>query len=226
MKLGRIIQAAMVVVAAFALVATASASGITITYETDLPAGGYSYITQFGGAGGLVLDSSDNLASLTFAPDGPTGASADVGMPGNINYGEFTLECDTCTDKGAPSAIGATFGGFTFDLYVLDSTDNAVDEFIGTSSGGTIYYDNSAIDITWTTAQIGPGPASSNGAGNFQTTFFTVGSTPIVAPNSGGGVTTVQGELGDEGSIPEPATMAMVGGLLIGLGALARKRRA
>jgi hypothetical protein len=50
--------------------------------------------------------------------------------------------------------------------------------------------------------------------------------TLIVAPNSGTppGDTSIQGTVSST-LVPEPATMAMVGGLFVGLAALARKRR-
>ena len=75
--------------------------------------------------------------------------------------------------------------------------------------------------------QLGPAGAGAL-TGNFGPTFFIITSpTGIVAPNSGTpqGDTTVQGFVSST-AVPEPATMAMVGGLLIGLAALARKRRA
>jgi hypothetical protein len=83
------------------------------------------------------------------------------------------------------------------------------------------------MDVNWSPTQVGPGTTNATGGTNFSTTFFTVPNmTLIVAPNSGTppGDTSIQGTVSST-LVPEPATMAMVGGLFVGLAALARKRR-
>jgi hypothetical protein len=146
-------------------------------------------------------------------------------VPSGINFGIFDLNCATCTKQSAPSAVGATFGAFTFDLVITDVTDGAAGVFIGTSTGGSVFLDQSTIKINWAPAQLGTGTNNAK-SGNFLGTFFTI--TPfsiIVNPASGAnpGQTTVQGGI-DSTVVPEPATLGMVGGAFLVLGLLRRKR--
>jgi hypothetical protein len=223
MKLGRILQAAMIVGAGFLLVSTASASSINFTTAVTSP-----YVTAFvsGGTivnGGLTLDNSSAVggasATLRFAGVTTTG----LGTPTNTALGDFFIVCNSCSTASANTA-DATFSAFVFDMYIYDSTDGGYAEFIGNSVGGTVYSNQSNITINWTPAQLGPGTTHVV-SGTLGSTYFTApASTPIVAPSTGGGDTSVQGFVGSTVS-PEPATMAMVGGLFIGLAGLARKRR-
>ncbi|MFY9728266.1 MAG: PEP-CTERM sorting domain-containing protein [Bryobacteraceae bacterium] len=200
----------------FIMVASASAS--TIVYDTtDSP------LTMFA-SGGLILDSTGGAsATLTYDPL----ADTSVGTPSNINLGDFDLVCPTCGTQA--SGLGTAFGAFTFDLVITDDTDGATGEFVGTSSGGSVWSDVSQISIAWTPLQLGPGMTDAL-TGDFGTSLFTISSpTSIVAPDSGtpAGITTVQGTVNaaSAASVPEPATMAMVGGAFVGLAALARRRR-
>lgn len=217
MKIRRPIHAAPFTVAAILimmLAATASAS--SIVYDTS-----DATSTGFNGVGGvLTLNSTSGVAAtLVYTAVGDT----TVGVPTNINLGKFVLTCAACgSSPGGPSAV---FASFTFDLFLsLDTptTDTAIGEFIGTSTGGTAYSNSSNITITWSPLLIGPGTTGAT-SGNFGLDSFTVTSpTLIVSPNTNNGTTTVQGAVT---AAPEPATMAMAGGLLIGLAGMARRKR-
>jgi len=216
MKLGRLLQFALIAAVVFIFALSANAS--SINYDTA------STLIGFNGTTNLTLTGTGfggGSATLVWSGIPET----LIGTPTNINYGEFNLTCTGCTNT-IPGSAGATFAPFTFDVYVTDDTDGGVGEFIGTSAaGGTVYNDSSTIQIVWTPAQVGPGASGAIGLTTFNTTYFQIYTpTPIVAQNTNSGITTVQGFAGST-LAPEPATMAMAGGLLMGLAALARKRR-
>jgi hypothetical protein len=228
----RFVQAAGIVAVALLMVASASASNID--YSTN------SALTLFFNAGtgaitnnGLTLgDTTGVAATLTFNPN----TASSSGTPSNINLGDFLLTCPTCSAQATNGGVGGTyFGAFQFDLVVTDNTDltlgaPAVGEFVGTSTGGSVWSDVSQVNITWLPLQLGPGAGLS---GNFGLTVFTITSpTNIPAPNSGCsagpgssgcGDVTVQGHVATSG-VPEPATFVLLGAGLLGLGALRRKR--
>jgi hypothetical protein len=140
-----------------------------------------------------------------------------------VNFGIFTLTCPSCGTQA--SGLGSAFSAFTFDLVIDDVTDGGFGTFIGTSTGGTVYSDESSVTINWLPATLGPGTTGTS-SGTFGTTIFTtVTSSRIVAPNSGStpGQTTIQG--GVTSSIaPEPATFGLIGAALLGLGVFGRRR--
>jgi hypothetical protein len=216
MKLCRIIQAASLAGAVICMMA-ASASAGTITFNTSSTGTGG---TGFNGSGNLTLNNTTGAAgTLAFVPD-PNTVNA---VPGNVNFGNFTLACGSCSTQA--SGIGSFFNAFTFDMVVTDLTDGASGIFVGSAAAGSVYLDASTITINWLPLQLGPG-ASHASSGNFGSTFFeTTAITRIVNPTSGAqiGSTTVQGSI-DSSAIPEPATLSLVGGALLGLGLLRRKK--
>lgn len=218
MHIRRIIQAASILSVA-AVMMGASASAAAITFNTSATGTGGS---GFNGANSLSLNSTSGAAStLVFETNG----NSSPAVPSNVNFGIFDLNCPTCTLQGAPSAVGATFGAFTFDLVITDVTDGATGVFIGTSTGGSVFLDQSTIQIAWTPAKLGTG-ANNAKTGNFGPTSFTI--TPfsiIVNPTSGlnPGQTTVQGGI-DSSAVPEPATLSLMGSALLGLVWMRRKR--
>jgi len=203
--------------ATFAVVAlAASASAATITFNTN------SAGTGFNSGATLSLGSSSGVsATLLFTPDGDT----TTGVPSNVNLGEFTLSCITCTTQ--QGGVGSFFNAFTIDLVITDVTDGgAQGKFVGTSTGGAVYSDVSQLTINWAPLVLGPGTLNAS-FGNFGNTIFsTTVFTAIVAPNSGtslpDGVSTVQG-LVSSNSVPEPTTVGLVGLSLLGLGMFRRK---
>ncbi|MEP7352054.1 MAG: PEP-CTERM sorting domain-containing protein [Acidobacteriota bacterium] len=186
------------------LAATASA---TVTYNTD------SIDSKFVGFGQTLSSTSGPVATLTYQgiPDFVTG------VPSSINLGAFQLECDLCSTQ--ENGLGATFDSFVFNL-VLNSTASGT--FVGTSTGGQVFSDASAISILWSPLTLGPGTNNAD-SGDFGATFFTTSNfTPILAPNAGG-QTTVEGFV-DEVAAPEPSTYAMVSAALVGMWFTAKRR--
>src|SRR5579872_7084072 len=112
MQIGRILQAASIVGVGLFMMA-ASVSATTITFNTNGSGTGFS------GTSLTLNDSSGAAATLTFIPDGDTSS----GVPSNVNFGNFTLVCATCSTQAI--GTGSVFGGFTFDLIIDDVTDGA-----------------------------------------------------------------------------------------------------
>ncbi len=222
MQIGRIVQATSIDrVALFMMGASASAAPIVITYDTDNTG---TAGTGFNGTGNLSLNStSGNAATLTYSPN----SGEMTGVPSFIDLGHFVLTCALCT-----TTSGATFGSFTFDLVIDDTTDGANGEFVGTftdvGSGSNVLSNTSTVDIIWSPLQLGPGTNGATPPTNFfGTTFDTTNPTDIVAPNSGCpascGRTSVQASI-DSSPGPEPATISLIGAGLIGLGVASRRR--
>ena len=76
-------------------------------------------------------------------------------VPGNVNFGNFTLACASCSTQAG--GFGSFFGAFTFDLVITDVTDSATGIFVGSAAAGSVYLDASTITINWHPLQIGPG---------------------------------------------------------------------
>jgi len=82
------------------------------------------------------------------------------------------------------------------------------------------------MTFNWVPLQLGPGTTgASGGSGSFGTTSFNIIlQTRIVNPTSGAqiGSSTVQGSI-DDGVVPEPATLGLVGSALLVLGIFRRR---
>ena len=205
--IGRLVRAGWIAtVALFVTVASARADIILNTNagQTDFVLSGPNYSPS-------VNQSSGQTATLSFTPVGNT----DAPVPSVVDYGFFTLSCPGCGTTA--SGNGATFSQITFDLNIDDVTDGANGTLVGTTAGSVTVYTDSAIVITWVPTQIGPGGNHAL-SGSFGSTYFTVGSSTDIAI----GTTQLDGGVG---AVPEPATMAMMSGAILGLAALARKRR-
>ncbi len=216
MQLASIIRSVTLSGAAVLMMAAGANAG-TITFNTSQTGSGGS---GFNSTGNLVLQSSSGAdAILAFVPD----LNSVNAVPGNVNFGNFTLACASCSTQAG--GFGSFFNAFTFEVVITDITDGATGVFVGTAAPGSVYLDASTLTINWQPLQLGPG-ASNATSGNFGSTYFqTVVQTRIVNPTSGAqiGSTTVQGSI-NSSAIPEPATLSLVGGALLGFGLLRRRK--
>lgn len=216
MQIARIFRCAAVTGVAIFMMA-AGASAATITFNTAQTGSGG---TGFNGTGNLVLQSSSGAeGTLAFVPD----LNSVNAVPGNVNFGNFTLACASCSTKAG--GFGSNFAAFTFEVVITDVTDGATGIFVGTAAAGSVFLDASTITLNWQPLQLGPGGSNATSGSFGPTTFQTVVQTKIVNPSSGAqiGSTTVQGTI-NSSAIPEPATLSLVGGALLGFGLLRRKR--
>jgi hypothetical protein len=241
MQIKRLIKAVPIAGLAVSMMAASAYAGSITTYNSPIiyyttNAQGGTPTEFVAGVNSLTLDASSfsgtaTAATLTFVPNTGSG----TGTPSNIDLGDFLLTCTGCsTSSGTPQAT-ATFSAFTFDLVVSECTTSActntaaTGEFVGTSSGGTVYSDTSPISVSWSTtpnSDLDLGPGTNNALnGNFGPVSFDItGVTLIVGPNSGTppGDTTVQAQI--QSSTPEPGTTFLLGGGLLALGFLSRRK--
>jgi hypothetical protein len=208
-------------------------AGVVLAMAVSASADAITYNTMSTGAAGtgfvgdpnpneLILNSTGGTQAATLTFTGDTNVA--TGTPSGISYGHFVLACPGCTTQAVGTGY-SIFPDFTFDLVVTDVTDGATGVFAGTAviDSGDVFSDVSPITIDWVPLTLGPGTSNAT-AGSFgQTEFDTTNPTEIVAPNNGdiAGRTSVQGEID---SVPEPATFSLIGGALMGLGLLGRKR--
>lgn len=200
-----------------ALAMAGSVSAATVEFNTSTPG------TGFGGGSSLTLDNTSGAAAtLTFIP----ALSSVTGTPSNVNFGNFTLVCATCTTQAV--GAGSTFGAFAFDLVVADTTHGATGQFVGSSAGGEVFSDVSTISVAWMPLMVGPGTNNAL-TGDFGPAQFSLRPfISIVAPNSGAvpGQSTVEGFVNsdDIAVIPVPGSALLALSGLAMLGLIRRKR--
>jgi len=181
------------------LICSASAFATSVTYSTAAVFSG----PDLGSAtppcpAGFTNCLVNGTANIVFQPQ----ASTTVDSPTNIALGQIN----------ASGGLGA-FVGDTIVLTITQTVPGPTGSSATSSTvTGTITSTSDSIDLT------------------FAPTHFTINNVPyvlqtdyfLVAPNTFGGVTSLQGNVGV--GAPEPMSLGLMGVSLLGLGVLVRRR--
>lgn len=153
-----------------------------------------------GGGNSIVFGGGANTLTINF-----TGVNSNVNTPTFASLGEFQT---IVTGSGATIAAGTTF-----TLNITQTVPSAGSGFLAGTITGTIAQNQSTGLVTFSISS-----TTINGV----TYSLTNNPLPLVPPSTNNGVTSVQAQIT---SVPEPATMILLGTGLAGAAASIRKRR-
>jgi len=174
------------------------------------------------GCNSKIVDFGGNTLRLTYNPF--VSANLNANPLSSTNFGSLTLNC---TDGGNPAAVAliTTCGSsalpvglnlyLRFNQVLPQAGMGAIDS---ETIVGTIGGNSGNATITWSV------PSTTINTAGFSISYRVTNNPLNIVTPAGGGVTTIQGEVRDN-MVPEPATYAMLGGALIGL-VLLRRRKA
>lgn len=184
-----------------------SAAFIALSAGVQAASVAYTTIATFDGNSTALWGTVED--GVTFSFNSLPG-TADVPPASNISYGNIVV---------AVTGAGASGADIVFDLIVSQSLPDLIADFhfIGTIHAGTITGASSNVNLTFSPLFFD----TSDGV------HYDIGaSTPIVPPSTNGGSASIQGTVNTtDATIPEPATMGLMGASLLGVAAVLRRRR-
>jgi hypothetical protein len=146
-----------------------------------------------------IASSTVNAAPSTFASLGEIDFTC-------VNPSSGTAESTSCTEQN--------FTGIFITINIVQTAPTGGSANIIGSLSGTVSGMSSNASITWST--------TSGMIGDIKY-MVTANTLALAAPSTNNGQTSVQAQISDM-TVPEPSTYALIGGALLGLGALRRRK--
>ena len=172
----------------------ASAFAATVNYTTQIYFNGSTAITSL----------TNGTATITVQDI----AAGSVTSPTGLSLGNIISNATTTT--------GGTFVGDTVDILVTQTSPSNGNQLLTSLLAGTITSTSNGIGLSFTPTTFTLGTAPNQASYTLSSATYT-----LVAPNTNGGITSIQATVS---TAPEPTSLALLGGSLLGFGLFARRR--